>query len=129
MLRILSTLFAVSLIALTIAPPAYGQTAQTDQQIKTAKIKTKVQQAGTGEKAKLKVKLNNDASYQGYVKQANDEDFVIVDKTVTPTTIKYADVNSVGGKGLSTGAKIGIGIAIGAGATVAILFAIVASLD
>ena len=129
MTRIFSFFLIATIICTTFAVPAFGQAQQTKQQEKVEKIRSKVKRLGSGDQAKVKVKLNNDTTYQGYVKQANDDDFIVVDKGGNSTTLKYTDVQSIGGKNLSTGAKIAIGIGIGAGVTLAIIFAIIAHLD
>ena len=104
--------------------PVFAQSNQTKEEKKTLKVKEKIRKLGTGETVKIKVKLYNKTTYQGYVGQSNEDSFVVVDTAGNSTTVKYSDVDSVGGKNLSTGAKIGIGIGIGAGATVGILFII-----
>ena len=114
------------LLAATWPAPAQ---AQTKQQQQTEKVKAKIKKLGLGERVRVKVKLYNESTYQGYVSQANEDDFVVIDKTGNPNTIKYADVKSVGGRNLSTGAKIAIGVGIGVGATILTILAIIASLD
>jgi hypothetical protein len=106
-----------------------AQDTQTKQEKQAITVKEKIKKLGLGERVKVKVKLYNETSYQGYVSQANDDDFVVVDKSGNPNTVKYADVKSVGGKNLSTGAKIAIGIGIGVGATILVIVAIFASLN
>lgn len=129
MTRLFTFFLTAAIVASVLAMPRLGYAQQTKQQEKTEKIKSKIKKLGSGTQTKVKVKLNNDSSYQGYVKEANDDDFVIVDKLGTATNIKYSDIKSIGGRNLSTGAKIAIGIGIGAGVTIAILYAIVAYLD
>lgn len=94
-----------AVLFISFAAPIFAQ--QTDQQKKTEKVKSKIKELGLGERVKVKVKLYNDSSHQGYVSQANEDELVVVDKTGNPNTLKYSDVKSVGGKNLSTGAKIG----------------------
>ena len=117
------------LIGLIYASPARAQTTQTKQEKKVEKIKTKIRKLGAGEQVKAEVKLYNEIKYKGYVNEVADDYFVIVDKQGSSHKINYTDVDSIGGKNLSTGAKIAIGIGIGAGATLLILFAILASFD
>ena len=119
----------VSVFCLTIASPVSAQQAKTKQEKKTEKIREKIQKLGVGENVKIKVELHNDTTYQGYLSQVNDENFLVVDKAGNPNTINYSDVNKVGGKNLSTGAKIAIGIGIGVGATLLTLYLIFISLD
>lgn len=127
-----STLAVFSIIAiimLTFAMPAAAQTRSTKQDEKAAKVKEKIRKLGLGERVKVKVKLYDKTTHKGYVKEVNEADFVVIDNTGNPHIVRYADVDSVGGKNLSTGAKIGIGIGIGVGATIIALLLIIASLD
>lgn len=109
--------------------PALAQSSPTKQEQKTAKVKEKIKKLGIGERTKIKVKTYGGTTYQGYVSAANDDDFVVADKNGDPNTIKYADVDKVGGRNLSTGAKIGIGIAIGVGAVIAFIAIAFASIN
>lgn len=95
--------------------------AQTKQDKKTVKVEEKLKKLGTGEKAKVKVKLYNATTYQGYLSATNDEDFVVIDKGGNPNTLRYSDVDKIGGKNLSTGAKIAIGVGIGLAVIIAII--------
>ena len=100
----------------------FAQTNQTKAEKKTAKVKEKIKKLGLGERVKVKVKLYNDNTYEGYVNDASEDNFVVVDKNGTSNSIKYSDVDSVGGKNLSTGTKIAIGAGVGVG--IGILLAI-----
>lgn len=104
--------------------PAFAQSNQTKEEKKTLKVKEKIEKLGTGEKVKIKVKLYNKTTYQGYVSESNEDGFLVVDTAGNSTTVKYSDVDSIGGRNLSTGAKIAIGVGIGAAATVGVLFII-----
>jgi len=95
--------------------------AQTRQEKKAADVKEKIQKLGTGQSAVVKVKLYNDTEYKGYVSRAGDEDFEVVDTARNSHTVKYSEVQSIGGKNMSTGTKIAIGVGIGAGITLLIL--------
>jgi hypothetical protein len=127
--QLISILLIAGVFAASGNVAVLAQTSTNAQQEKTEKIKAKIRKLGLGERVKVNVKLVNDSSYKGYVSQANDDDFVVVDKTGQSNIIKYSEVKTVSGKNLSTGAKIGIGIAIGAGAVLAVLGILIASLD
>ena len=127
--KAISILLIIGAIVLSSGKAILAQDNQTKQEKQTAKVKEKIKQLGLGERVKVSVKLYNETSYIGYVSQANENDFVVVDKTGNSITIKYADVKSVGGKNLSTGAKIAIGIGIGVGATILFLAILFASLN
>ena len=126
MIKFLATLIVFSLINISLAGLAYGQVKLTGPEKKTEKIRSKVKKLGTGEKAKIRVKVGDSTTYQGYVRESSDTDFVVVDKSGSATTVKYSDVKSIGGKNLSTGAKIAIAAsAIGAIIFFAVFWAVV----
>ena len=109
--------------------PVFGQTNDANRDKKTAKVKDKIKRLGLGERVKIKVTTYGKTTYQGYVNAANEDDFVVIDKSGNPNTIRYSDVDKVGGRNLSTGAKIGIGIGIGVGAVLLFLGIVFASLN
>lgn len=124
-----SALLIISIFGITAVSPALADNSQTKQDQKTQKVKEKVKKLGSGDQAKVKVTLYNETTYQGYVKEANENDFVVVNRSGDLNTVKYSDVKSIGGKNLSTGAKIAIGIGIGVGATILFLAILFASLN
>ena len=73
----------------------------------------------------------NGTKTKGYIAQAGEDDFVVRDrKTDAPTTIRYADVAKVeSNRGHSTARNLGLGIAIGAGALLVTILAVIAHLD
>ena len=80
------------------------------------KVKAGIAKLGTGKDALVKVKLRDGAKLDGYVSEASESSFVVVDsKTGTATTIPYPQVKQVKGNNLSTGAKIAIFIGITVG--------------
>jgi len=124
-----AALLVVIIAVISSATPALSQTPQTKAEKKAIEVKAKVRKLGLGERVRVSLKLYNDTSYKGCVKEANESDFVVVDKLGTSQTIRYNDVKSIGGRNLSTGAKIGIGIAIGVGAVFAFLAILFAGLN
>jgi len=128
MTRLLSAILIAAIFS-TGAMTSFGQVSPTKQEKKAAKVKSNIQKLGTGEKVRVKVKLYNDTVYKGYLAEANADDFVVVDRSGGSNTIKYAEVDSIGGSDLSTGAKIAIGVGIGVGATLGFLFLLAMSLD
>jgi len=79
-------------------------------------VKAEVFKRGTGEKAKVKVKLRDGSEVRGYISKTNEDSFELRDKSGKNVTIGYADVISVRKLGLSKGAKIGIGVGVAAAA-------------
>ena len=123
----LTCLLASALLLATISVPTAAQAnAQTVEA-----IKIKIAKLGVGEKAKATVILKDGTKSKGYIAQAGDDDFVLRDrKSDAPATIRYVDVLKVeSNKGHSTARNLGLGIAIGAGAFLAIVLISIAHLD
>jgi hypothetical protein len=105
------TLIATLLLSPCNAPVAFGKDAATER---TAKIKAAIAKLGVGEQARVTIKRHDKTKLSGYVHEAGNESFTLADlQTGAKTTIPYTDIKEVRGKNLSTGAKIGIGVAIG----------------
>jgi preprotein translocase subunit SecF len=110
-------LLSLSLVALLInlgaVTPAYAASKEEKQARFAEKVKASVLKFGTGETARVKIKLQDKTKVAGYISAADGEGFTVVDpKTGTATTIAYPQVKSVQGHNLSTGAKIAIGVGI-----------------
>jgi hypothetical protein len=118
-------LLALSLVALLInlagMATAYAATKEEKQALFAEKVKVNVLKLGTGEPARVKVKLRDKTKLEGYIRTADSESFTVIDsKTGMATTVAYPQVKSVKGNNMSTGAKI----AIGAGIAAAVIFMI-----
>lgn len=118
-------LLSLSLIALMInlagATPAYAVSKEEKQARFAEQVKTSVLKFGTGEAARVKIKLRDKTKLAGYISSTDGEGFTLIDsKTGMATMIAYPQVKSVQGNNLSTGAKI----AIGEGIAAAIVFII-----
>ena len=88
------------------------------------RVKESILKIGTGPNARVEVKLRDNRKFNGYVSEAGDESFAIVDaKSLTSTTIPYPQVKHVKGHNLSTGAKIAIGVGIAVGVLVILIVA------
>jgi hypothetical protein len=106
--------------------------AQVDGQVASVEsVRIKIERLGVGENAKATIRLKTGGKIKGYVSQAGEENFVLRDrKTDAPTTIRYADVLKVEeNKGHSTARNVGIGVAVGVGAVLAVVGLLIASLD
>jgi len=127
MLKALTCFISGLVLFVTVSQPvAAQQGAKTIEQ-----IKIKVGRLGVGEKAKATIRLKDGTKTKGYIYRAGEDDFVLRDrKTDTPTTIRYSDVAKVeSNKGHSMARNIAIGVGIGAGALLAIIFITIAALD
>lgn len=109
------------LMCITAHLPVIAQT-QSKQEQKVAKIKSKLLKLGTNASSILKGKLNDGTRFEGTLNEVGDSDFKITDRSGANRIIRFDEVESIGGKNLSTGAKIAIGVGVGAGATLLILY-------
>lgn len=123
---LVASLLLLATVSLTVAAKQADPSATAIE-----RIKIKVAKLGVGEKAKATVILKNGTKAKGYIAQAGDDNFVLRDrKTDAPTTINYVDVAKVdSNKGHSTARNLGIGIAIGAGALLITILAVISALD
>jgi hypothetical protein len=77
------------------------------------KVKEGISKLGTGAEARIEVKLRDKTKLKGYVSEAGEDSFVIVDeKTGATSTVTYAQVKQVKGNNLSTAAEIAIGVGL-----------------
>ena len=112
-------LLSLSLVALLInlagMTPVYAASKEEKQARFAEKVKASVLKVGTGQAARVKIKLRDKTKVAGYISAADDDGFTVIDsKTGMATTIAYPQVKSVQGHNLSTGAKIAIGVGIAA---------------
>jgi len=129
--KIMPRKYSSWLLAVLLLLASSTHAAARDPQTTTEQAKIEVSKLGLGEKARATITLKNGTKVKGYVSRADENDFVIRDrKTGTPTTINYADVAKVQkNRGHSTARNIAIGVGIGAGALLAIIFISIAHLD
>lgn len=82
------------------------------------KVKTEIKKLGTGPEAQVKLELRDKTKVEGYVSQANDADFIVVDpKSGSSTTVAYPQVRKAKGNNLSGGVKIALTVAVIAAVT------------
>ena len=113
--KLLSLSLAALLINLAGVTPAYAASKEEKQARFAEKVKASVLKFGTGEAARVKIKLRDKTRLAGYISAADSEGFTVIDsKTGMATTVAYPQVKSVQGNNLSTKAKIAIGVGIAA---------------
>lgn len=99
---------------------AAGSGAKTDddETKRAEKVRTEIRRLGTGPDARIKLKLRDKTKLEGYVGEANENDFTVVNAhNGTSTTVAYPQVGTARGNNLSGGVKIAIGIAVAVGLT------------
>jgi len=79
----------------------------------SAKVKSDISRRGTGEM--IIIKLKTGEKIEGRITQILDDSFDVTDtKTKRSTTVLYPEVSEVRKPGMSRGAKVAIGVGIGA---------------
>ena len=111
-------LFSLALVALVINVAGmrlvYADSKEEERAHFAEKVKASVLKLGTGEAARVKVKLRDQTKLEGYISAAEGESFTVTNpNTGKATQVAYPQVKSVKGNNLSTSAKIGIGVGIG----------------
>jgi len=77
------------------------------------KVKVGILKLGTGAEARIAVKLRDKTTVKGYISEASDESFVVVDeKTGTTSRVTYSQVRQVKGNNLSKAVEIAIGVGV-----------------
>jgi hypothetical protein len=99
-----------------------AQTSTGNNAATVEKIKANVTRRGTGEKARVNVKMLNGTKIKGFITQAGEDSFTLTDsKTKQTSTLAYSDVAKVKGTGLSTISKVLIGVGVGVAVTLGAL--------
>lgn len=128
--KLLSLLLVTLLLNLVWVKPAHADSKEEKQARFTEKVKASVLKLGTGESARVKVKLRDKTKVEGYISAADGEGFTVTNpKTGMATPVAYPQVKSVKGNNLSTGAKIAIGVGIAAAVILLIFWKVVVDED
>ena len=131
MFKSLLSLMLVGLLVHGVnAAPVLAAQGNNDAQA-IEKVRLKVAKIGVGAKARATVRMKNGTKIKGFISQAGQDDFTIRDRnTGDPTTVSYRDVIKVDdNRGHSTLRNVLIGVGIGAGAFLAVLLIIFATLE
>ncbi len=109
MKKVISLTLVVLLLQLFFIHPSL---AGTKEENFVEKVKTEIAKLKTGKDAKIKVKLKDGTKIKGYIAEANENQFVIMDsKTNQPVPVSYSQVKQAKGNNLSGGVIILIGVA------------------
>ena len=105
-----------SIMTVTSGRVALAANATAKEGAHTEKVKAAIAKLGTGPSAQIEIELRDKSKLKGYIKEANEDHFVLV-SSATGSTIEvaYPQVKHVKGNNLSTGVKVGIGVAVGIG--------------
>lgn len=75
------------------------------------KVKASISKLGSGEDAKVKVKLKDGTKLKEYVRRIDQNNFFVTNDKDEAREVSYQQVKQVKGNNLSTGAKVAIGFA------------------
>jgi hypothetical protein len=127
MKKLFSLLLVIALVQTASAAPAGGRR-QDDKEVKfTEKVRARILKLGTGPKARVRLKLRDKTKLKGYVSEAGADSFRVTDaKTGTTTSVEYRQVAEVGGRGMSKGKKIAIGLGVTAAGALLVLGVVIA---
>lgn len=119
-------IFIAALLILTNLTTIVAQ--QSDAVALDRRVKAQVNDLGAG--AKVTVFLKDGTKVRGSISQILDDSFdVTINKETQSSIISYRDVEKVKRRGWTTGAKVGIGVAVGAGVIVTMLAVLLSSSD
>lgn len=74
------------------------------------KVRSGIATLGTGPEAKIQVKLKDGTKLKGYIREADDKQFVVVDSQSNATPVPYPMAKQVKGNNLSKGTIFIIGL-------------------
>jgi hypothetical protein len=78
------------------------------------KVKENIRKLGTGEAARVELKLSDGTKLKGYLREAGADNFTVADaQTGEVTTLTYAQVKQLKGSNRLPAAKVGLTIAKG----------------
>jgi hypothetical protein len=120
--KALSIVVALLLVNLSTFGAVQAASTKGKETASAERTRENILKLGVGIDARVRGKLRDNTKFEGYISEAGDESFVIVDKkTNIPMTIAYSDIKQIKGNNLSTGAKIAIGVGIGIGVIAVLL--------
>ena len=129
MLKKVCSVVLSALLLQAAAVPAFASAGAGKEARRAEKVRTQVAKLGTGADARIKLELRDKTKLEGFVSEAGAATFAVTDGAGKTTTVEYSQVSQAKGHNLSTGAKIAIGVGIGAGVTLLIFLLWLASQD
>jgi len=127
MLKKIYSAILAALLLQAAALPAFAKTnAERDAQ-RAEKVRTQLSKLGTGADALVSLELRDKTKLEGYLTETTSDSLTVTDREGKSTTVPYRDVKKARGNNLSTGAKVAIGVGIGAAVTLIILWSLYAA--
>ena len=112
-MKIVAVVLVALFLNLSYPSPALAGSSPEKEARFAEKVQTEIAKLGTGQNARVDLKLRDKTKLKGYISEVGAESFVVIDdKTSSATTITYPQVKQVRGNNLATGWKIAIGVGI-----------------
>ncbi|HEV2800562.1 MAG TPA: hypothetical protein VGW12_08700 [Pyrinomonadaceae bacterium] len=113
--KILSLTLIALLVNVWLVSPVRAGAQVVEQTPNAEKVRESIRKLGTGDAARVELKLWDGKKLKGYIRDAGQESFVLTDaKTGAFHTVAYAQVKQVKGHNNLTAAKVGLTLAKGA---------------
>jgi len=110
--KYLSCALAIILLQIT-AGSALSSTKAEKDAARLANVKAEIAKRGTGEKARIRVKMLDGTTIKGFIEEAGADNFVLrQSETFAPKTIAYIEVAKISGKEWSASQKILFGLGV-----------------
>jgi hypothetical protein len=104
--KYLSVFLVLILLHITTGSAFSSTRAEKDVQ-RREEVQAQVAKHGTGEKARIRVKMMDGKTLKGFIEEAGADSFVLRESaTWAPTTIAYSDVSKIKDKEASTCQKV-----------------------
>jgi hypothetical protein len=118
--KFLSATLIALLINIAALNPANARAQGNEQAHQIERVKEQVRRMGLGQEARVEVKLRGGRKLKGYISEATDDHFLLVDADGNPTRVTYPEVESIkevlikqGASASSSGVKkLAIGVAL-----------------
>ena len=112
-MKIVAVVLVALFLNLSYPSPALAGSSPEKEARFAEKVQTEIAKLGTGQNARVDLKVRDKTKLKGYISEVGAESFVVIDdKTGSATTITYPQVKQVRGNNLATGWKIAIGVGI-----------------
>ena len=122
MLKRICSVVLAALLLQSVAVHAFAKSDAGKEARRAEKVRTQLAKLGTGKDARVRLELRDKTKLEGYINEAGAESVVVTDSAGKTTAVAYPQVKTAQGNNLSTGAKIAIGIGIGAAIVLLIIW-------
>src|SRR5436305_2094694 len=92
------SIITTALIGIFVFTPFVHGLDAADKETKFAeKIKSAIAKLGAGADAKIEVELKNGTKLKGYISEANEERFIVIDSSGAATVVNYPQARQING--------------------------------